>query len=114
MEIGHVIKQLRELQGWSQEELAHRVGMSTANLSRIETGKHGAGPELTDLLAKQFNLRVFELYALAEGIVPEGLSRQFGVVLGKDEETLIAAYRQMSRDRQQVLRATAEFFAAKP
>jgi hypothetical protein len=42
------------------------------------------------------------------------LSRQFGVVLGKDEETLIAAYRQMSRDRQQVLRATAEFFAAKP
>ena len=113
MEIGNVIKRLREEKGWSQEELAHRVGMSTANLSRIETGKHGAGAELTGLLAGQFDLRVFELYALADGVVPERLSKQLGVVLGKDEATLIEAYRKMSRDCQQVLRLTAEIFAAK-
>lgn len=111
MEIGHVIKQLREKNGWSQEELAHRVGMSTANLSRIESGRHGVGAELTGMLANEFGMRVFELYALAEGVVPEKFSGQFGVALGKDEEALIGAYRRMSRDRQQTLRATAEFFA---
>ena len=110
MEIGHVIKQLRERNGWSQEELAHRVGMSTANLSRIESGRHGVGPELTGLLAKELGMRVFELYALAEGVVPERFSGQLGVTLGKDEEALISAYRRMSRDCQQTLRATAEFF----
>jgi len=37
-ELGHRIRQLREARGWTQEELAHRAGMTTVYLSGIERG----------------------------------------------------------------------------
>ena len=35
----HLVKQLREAQGWSQRDLAQRVGCSGAHVSDIENGK---------------------------------------------------------------------------
>jgi transcriptional regulator with XRE-family HTH domain len=36
---GERIRQLRGKRGWSQEELAHRVGMDVSYLSEVENGK---------------------------------------------------------------------------
>jgi transcriptional regulator with XRE-family HTH domain len=113
MEIGRVIKRLREEKGVSQEELAHRVGMSTPNLWRVESGKHGVRPELLRRLAEEFGVRVVDLYAMSEGLLPEQLSNSVGTVLAKDEALLIEAYRMMPKDRQKLLSATAEFFAGR-
>ena len=38
-QFGKQLRQLRTKKGWSQEELAHRVGMDVSYLSEVETGK---------------------------------------------------------------------------
>jgi hypothetical protein len=39
MQIGQIIRSLREEKGWSQEKLALEAGMATSHLSRIERGR---------------------------------------------------------------------------
>lgn len=35
---GRNVRSLRELAGWSQEELAHRAGITSVQISRVERG----------------------------------------------------------------------------
>lgn len=37
-EIGQRIRKVRKAHGWSQEELAEKIGISTTHMSHIETG----------------------------------------------------------------------------
>lgn len=106
MNFGQVIKKLREDKGWSQEELAHRVDTSTANLSRIETGKHGASEALKALLAREFGYKVYQLVALAEGV----RSPEIPPLRDQDEESLLAYFRSMSKEQRALFKAVgAEF-----
>ncbi len=109
MNIGRAIRRLRERRNWTQEELAHRVGTSTANLSRIETGKHGASETLKTLLAREFDIRVSELVAMAEGStggrpirVPDGYER--------NERRLLSLYRGLSDEKKILLVSIAKLF----
>jgi transcriptional regulator with XRE-family HTH domain len=45
--MGMRIRELRMEKGWSQQELAYRIGMEKSNLSVIETGK--SNPQLLTL-----------------------------------------------------------------
>lgn len=106
MSFGQVIKKLREERGWSQEELAHRVGISTANISRIETGKHGASETLKVLLAREFGYKVYQLIALAEGV----RSPEIPPLRDQDEETLLDYFRSMDKEQRSLFKAVgAEF-----
>ena len=40
------IRQLRRKQGWSQEQAAHRLGLTAGSLSRMERGMRGCSVEL--------------------------------------------------------------------
>lgn len=107
MSFGRVIRQLRERRGWAQEELAHRIGTSAANLSRIETGKHGASETLKKLLAREFEMRVSELVALSEGVTaarPARLSDKDD----KEERKLLGFYRALPSDRRTLLVSIAK------
>lgn len=42
----HPVRKLRHERNLTLEEAALQLGTSKGNLSRIETGAHGAGPEL--------------------------------------------------------------------
>lgn len=55
---GGVLRQARELKGWSQRELAARSGVTQANISKIETGQ--VDPQLSTLveLARFLDLEV--------------------------------------------------------
>lgn len=46
-EIGQRIKKQRELLGWTQEQLADKIGVQQATMSQYETGKRGL--EATEL-----------------------------------------------------------------
>lgn len=102
MHLGPVIRRLREEKGWSQEELAHRIGTTAATLSRMENKKIGVGESMTNLLAKAFGRRIYELYALAEGVT-FGQVNELADVLGKEETLLISRYRKMKSSRKDVL-----------
>ncbi len=106
MNIGKIIKNLRETQKWTQDELAFRTETSTANISRIENGKHQAGQVLLESLAKQFGYKVYQLIALAEGveapIVP--------VNSNPKEEQLLANFRSMNEEQKELFIAVASQF----
>jgi transcriptional regulator with XRE-family HTH domain len=56
------VKQLRTARGWSQEQLAERVGNTVRHISLIETGKVNAGVDVLASIASQFAVDVADLF----------------------------------------------------
>lgn len=53
---GEVIRMLRELKEWTQEELAKRSGISATNLSLLENDRVEIGKKRAEALARAFNI----------------------------------------------------------
>ena len=53
---GEVIKMLRELKGWTQEELSKRCGINSTNISLLEHNKLEIGKKRVLQLAKAFEI----------------------------------------------------------
>ncbi len=53
---GEVISMLRELKGWTQNELAKRSGISPTNLSSLENDRIEIGKKRVEQLAKAFKV----------------------------------------------------------
>ena len=99
MNLGMAIRTLREQKGWSQEEIGFRVGVTAANISRIENNKHRPGPEVMQDLAREFGIKVHELYALAEGEPLPLMAR----LPEQAESLLIERFRAMTDERRRLM-----------
>jgi transcriptional regulator with XRE-family HTH domain len=53
---GEVIRMLRDLKGWTQEELAKFSGISATNLSLLENDRVEIGKKRVEQLAKAFGV----------------------------------------------------------
>ncbi|MGH7198111.1 MAG: helix-turn-helix domain-containing protein [Candidatus Omnitrophota bacterium] len=53
---GEVIRMLRSLKGWTQNELAERSGISGTNISLLENEKVDIGKRRAEQLAKAFSV----------------------------------------------------------
>ena len=53
---GEVIQMLRELKGWTQNELARRSGINATNISLLENDKVEIGKKRVEQLAKAFDV----------------------------------------------------------
>lgn len=53
---GEVIRMLRELKGWTQEDLAKRSGITATNISMLENGKVEIGKKRAEQLADAFQV----------------------------------------------------------
>jgi len=53
---GEVIKMLRELKGWTQEELSKYSSINAKNISMLENDKLEIGKKRAEQLAKAFNV----------------------------------------------------------
>ncbi len=53
---GEVIRMLRDLKGWTQEELARRSGIQAKNISLLENNRVDIGKKCTEQLAKAFGV----------------------------------------------------------
>ena len=53
---GEVIRMLRELKGWTQQELAVRCGISVTNLSLLERERVEIGKKRAERIAKAFGV----------------------------------------------------------
>ncbi len=56
LKTGEVIRMLRDLKEWTQEELAKRSGISPTNLSLLENGRVDIGKKRAEQLARAFNI----------------------------------------------------------
>ncbi|MDP2247261.1 MAG: helix-turn-helix transcriptional regulator [Nitrosomonadales bacterium] len=108
MELGKIVKKLREKKGLSQDELAFRTNTSAANISRIENAKHGAGQELLEALAKEFGYKLYELIALAENIDTPAIPAD----LDAGESEMLADYRNMNNTQREILRQISKQFVS--
>lgn len=53
---GEVIRMLRELKGWTQEDLAKRSGITVKNISMLENNKIELGKKRAEQLAHAFDI----------------------------------------------------------
>jgi transcriptional regulator with XRE-family HTH domain len=53
---GQVIRMLRDLKGWTQEELARRSGISATNISLLENERVDIGKKRVEQLARAFDV----------------------------------------------------------
>mgnify|MGYP000125202359 CR=1 FL=1 len=56
------LRVLRAENGWSQADLAHRLGVSRQAVNAIETGKHDPSLTLAFALADTFGQRIEEMF----------------------------------------------------
>ncbi len=56
LKTGEVIRMLRDLKQWTQEELAKRSGISPTNLSLLENGRVDIGKKRAEQLARAFSI----------------------------------------------------------
>jgi transcriptional regulator with XRE-family HTH domain len=73
MAFGPALARLRRSRSWSQEELAHRAGVSQRHLSFLETGRSLPGQRSLQRLIEALALRGWEQRALLEALAPSPL-----------------------------------------
>ena len=56
------LKEMREMRGWSQGELARRLGVSRQTINAVETDKYDPSLPLALRMAKLFAVAVPELF----------------------------------------------------
>lgn len=54
----HRLRELRELHGWSQEQLAHKLGVSRSKIGNYEQGTREPGFEDLEAIADIFNCTI--------------------------------------------------------
>ena len=62
-QLGQKIKRLRAKHGYTQEQLAEKMQISTRTLCGIENGENFVKAETLDSFCKVFNITSFELFA---------------------------------------------------
>lgn len=89
--IGAVIKRLRKEKGWTQPQLASRVGIHQSNITRLERGKQNLDAENLKAVAHALGRTVTQLHALA-GIETPEFSRPS---LSDEEAEVLDLYRRL-------------------
>ncbi|WP_435628339.1 helix-turn-helix domain-containing protein [Candidatus Ferrigenium straubiae] len=107
MNLGETIKNLRIARHWTQDELAYRAKITAANISRIETGKHGPSTQLLESLASVFGMKMYQLVALAEGEKLPVASPEYDFT----EQALLQNFRSMTPKEQELFMAMGERLA---
>ena len=91
--LGQRIKSVRKSRGITQEQLAEKVGIGTANISYIETGKFAPSIENFEKIAVALNVEPHELYTFAVLKSPEDMRRELFPQLENDERILRLVYK---------------------
>lgn len=108
MEIGQVIRALRQKRGETLEQVALGVGTDPSNLSRIERGVQQPSAELLRAIAAALQTTIGSLYVCAEG--QDYSADKTQDLLGADESDytseaiqLRLQFRTLSADNQRAL-----------
>ncbi len=67
MQLHEKIKVLRELNKWTQEEMAHRLNMSISGYGSIERGESNVNFSRLGRIVEAFGMNMFEFLSFGEG-----------------------------------------------
>ncbi|MHA7963729.1 helix-turn-helix transcriptional regulator [Paenibacillus sp. CAU 1782] len=65
--MNHRLKELRALNGWTQENLSEQVGVSRQTIISIENGRYNPSLELAYKIAKAFHCKIEDVFIFEEG-----------------------------------------------
>lgn len=88
------IKELRNARGWTQQQLAERVGVTKQSVSIWENGKQAISRESLETLCDVFNVQMD--YILCK----QDITMRF---LSSEELHIVDAYRHLSYDQQTMI-----------
>jgi len=71
--VGERVQMLRKRKGFSQEELAGRIGIDTSSLSRLERGAHYPSMETLDKIRQELGVELVNFFDFDEQPTAEGL-----------------------------------------
>ena len=60
------LETLRAQKGWTQQELAERVGVSRQTIISLERGRYNPSIELAFRLARQFSVTIEDIFIYSE------------------------------------------------
>ena len=102
MEIGRIIRNVRESRGATLEEIAFAAGTNASNLSRIERGKQGYSVESLEGIASALGVTVAELHLRAEAAntSPAKSSKMSSATRAKLTNATIAANRYSALNQE--------------
>lgn len=69
--VGERIRSLRNAKGWSQEELAHRAGISASHMGRLERGERGATVHSLEKVTRALGITFVDLFRFLNEDAPE-------------------------------------------
>jgi len=75
-EIGSRLRILRQLAGWSQEQLSELVGVSPQQFQKYESGKNMLNTEKLQLVANALSVPIQALFSEFNDNMPVGVSEQ--------------------------------------
>ena len=91
--LGLKIREFRKTNKLTQERLAELVGIGTANISYIETGKFAPSFETLAKLSEIFNVKPYELYMFEHLRPTDELKQEIIHALDNDDELVRLIYK---------------------
>ena len=91
--LGLKIKEIRKQRGLSQEKLAELVGIGTANISYIETGKFSPSVSTLEKLSEVLDVCPYEFYMFEHLKPAQNIKQELIRAIDKDEDLLRLLYR---------------------
>jgi transcriptional regulator with XRE-family HTH domain len=99
---GQIIRELREKNGDTREELANKLELSESGLGKYERDERRIKPELLKQIADLYNVKLSSLFG-EEGVMPEELKN-----IGAEWITFIKEMKERNLTPEQI-KATLEF-----
>ncbi|AQS57025.1 helix-turn-helix domain-containing protein [Novibacillus thermophilus] len=108
--VGNRIKLRRNIKGWSQRELARRVGLNYSVMNRIESGKRPVGDTELRKIAEVLDVSTDYLLGRTDDPIPDKAEKTFEEWIN-DPETVIffKDYLKAPEERKEELRRFWEF-----
>lgn len=110
MDIGSIVREIRQAKSLTLEEVAYAAGTDGGNLSRIERGRQRCIPELLERIAAALSVSVSELYLRAEAGRSDTqhqiqqIKAKYAVAPVRPEDvqlaTLLAKFQKLNADNQ--------------
>lgn len=69
MKTNEKLRQLREMQDWTQEEMAEKMQMSASGYAKLERGDNNLNIERLEQIAQIFNIDIADLTSQGKGII---------------------------------------------
>jgi len=95
--LGKRIKELRRRKGFTQEQLAEKIGIGTPNISYFETGKFTPAIETMQKIAQVLEVEMYELYMFKKEKSIDEIRTELINAINSDEMTARKIYANLHK-----------------